>query len=68
MPSAGQAGHERGQGRPPSAEPQDPPPAIPNVDELEQPYRVEIRLRGEVRISGELSGLRITPVEDDQGS
>lgn len=65
---AEQAGHEQRQGRPPAAEPPPAPPVVPGIDGLDRPYRVEIQLRGEVQISGELSGLRITPIEDDQAS
>lgn len=67
-PPAAQGGHEQGYGQPPVAEPHRPAPAIPTIDGLDRPYRVEIQLQGDVRISGELSGLRITPIEDDQGS
>jgi sporulation protein YlmC with PRC-barrel domain len=65
FPGPGPAGYEPAQGRP-APPPQDAAPAIPSVDGLDRPYRVEIQLRGEVRISGELSGLRLTPIDDDQ--
>jgi hypothetical protein len=66
-PPAGQPGHEPEQGRPQAAESASEAEAIPGDDGLDRPHRVEIELRGEVRISGELSGLRIAPIDDDQG-
>ncbi len=39
----------------------DPPVAIPIIHALDQPYRIEVQLEGELRISGELKGFSIKP-------
>lgn len=43
----------------------DPPVAIPIIHALDQPYRIEVQLEGELRISGELKGFSIKPSNPD---
>ncbi len=51
---------------PPSAHAgDDPPVAIPIIHALDQPYRIEVQLEGELRISGELKGFSIKPSRPD---
>ncbi len=38
--------------------------AMPVIHALDRPYRVEMQFEGELRISGELKGFRMTPVEE----
>jgi hypothetical protein len=37
---------------------------MPVVHGLDKPYRVEMRFEGELRISGELKGFRMTPSDE----
>jgi PRC-barrel domain len=41
--------------------------AMPVIHALDRPYRVEMQFEGELRISGELKGFRMTPVEEPPG-
>jgi hypothetical protein len=38
--------------------------AMPVIHALDRPYRVEMQFEGELRISGELKGFRMTPAEE----
>ncbi len=38
---------------------------LPLLGELDRPYRVEVRFKGEISVSGELSGLSIAPLDDE---
>jgi hypothetical protein len=38
--------------------------SLPVIGELDRAYRVEIRFRGEISVSGELGGLSVTPVDE----
>ncbi len=40
------------------------PTAIPVIHALDRPYRVEIQLEGDLKISGELKGFSLTPTDD----
>ena len=40
---------------------------MPVIHALDRPYRVEMQFEGELRISGELKGFRMTPVEEPPG-
>jgi hypothetical protein len=40
------------------------PVAIPVIHALDRPYRVEIELEGELKISGELKGFSLTPADE----
>ena len=39
--------------------------ALPLIGDLDRPYRVEIRFRGEISVTGELGELSIQPTEPD---
>jgi hypothetical protein len=41
--------------------------AIPVIQALDRPYRIEMQFEGELRISGELKGFRMTPAEEPPG-
>jgi len=38
---------------------------MPVIGALDRPYRVEMQFEGELRISGELKGFRMTPMEEE---
>ena len=40
------------------------PTAIPVIHALDRPYRVEIQLEGDLKISGELKGFSLTPTDE----
>ena len=40
------------------------PVAIPVIHSLDRPYRVEIQLEGDLKISGELKGFSLTPADE----
>ena len=40
--------------------------AIPVIHALDKPYRIEIQLEGDLRISGELKGFSMTPRDEDR--
>lgn len=40
------------------------PVAIPVIHALDRPYRVEIQLEGDLKISGELKGFSLTPADE----
>ena len=41
------------------------PAAVPVIQALDRPQRVEIELTGGIKISGELTGFSLTPVDED---
>jgi hypothetical protein len=40
------------------------PAAIPVIHAIERPYRVEIQLEGELKLSGELKGFSMIPSDE----
>jgi hypothetical protein len=40
--------------------------SLPVIGELDRAYRVEIRFRGEISVSGELGGLSVTPIDEQR--